>query len=346
MEGAAAPRRVFSLVMLLMIMMAAFPPRPHAADFTDFVAQSLCLDERGRPVDLLPVEEACLRRRPQHADDPAIYRKHDWPNRLDEPATTLGYQASDSVVDRRGGQTIIVQTFDFGTAGRTFGRFDAGRGDGGQVLLFTGPWASFAMTEDGGGGVQWFIGQACQKSTDPDARFPGWPVFRSDVDRQGWRSDLSRLNITAGPTVCPNTFNAAYTRFRLTSIALPFRFVESLAPIRTAALPVEVIVSEHFAGDAIRTADHLERFYLAKGLGLIRWERWANGNVRAEPTAVAASKMLATTARCPSLSEYGPPASGWLLVDCRMWTTLARPLSAWSVRDFKWPALNAFGGID
>lgn len=75
-----------------------------------------------------------------------------------------GYQASDSVVQRRGARTLVVQTFDFGAGGRVFGRFDGGLGtgsggtgggDGGQVLMLVDGWSTAVMTEDGGGGVQW-----------------------------------------------------------------------------------------------------------------------------------------------------------------------------------------------
>jgi hypothetical protein len=102
---------------------------------------------------------------------------------LDHVANLQPYQASDSVVERRAGRTLVVQTFDFGTDGRVFGRFDGGRGDGGQVLLFIGDWASFAMTEDGGGGVQWFIGKTCRSPVDQDARFLGWLIFYKKAAR-------------------------------------------------------------------------------------------------------------------------------------------------------------------
>ena len=137
----------------------------------------------------------------QRGDDQAVYRKHDWPNRLDDPATALGYQASDSVLEGRSSRPVAVQTFDFGTDGRAFGRFDGGRGDGGQVLLFVGDWATFAMTEDGGGGVQWFIGEACRSGVERDARFLSWLVFRQELQDKRWNaavaSSISRHHLTS-----------------------------------------------------------------------------------------------------------------------------------------------------
>lgn len=333
------------LMLVAMFAGVAWAPL-EAADLTDYAAQSLCLDEAGRPVDVLPIEPACVRRRPQRSDDVAVYRKHDWPNRIDEPSTVLGYQASDSVLEQRGSRTIVVQTFDFGTGGRTFGTFDGERGDGGQVLLFIGDWASFAMTEDGGGGVQWFLGETCRSAVEPDARFLGWLVFRNNIDRVAWQSAVAHLNIAATPADCPGRFNAAFTRFRLDSIEFPFRVVDSTLQLRLSSFPLDVIVSEHYGGPYRRTADHLERFYLAKGLGLVRWERWANVNRRQPPAVAEAGRMLAATSRCPAISGHGAPAAGWLLVDCRTWTTLVRQATPWTVRDYAWPALNALGAVE
>jgi hypothetical protein len=331
--------------LFLLVALASATRAQQAADFTDYVVQSLCVDDSGRPVDQLPIDQACTFRRPQWSADVARYRKHDWPNRLDEPATILGYQASDSVLERRAEKTIVVQTFDFGTDNRTFGVFDALRGDGGQVLLFIGDWASFAMTEDGSGGVQWFLGDACT-SPNPDARFLSWLVFQQDISRVTWRSVIARLNIAATINRCPDQFNPALTRFRLDTIEMPFRIVEDPSHVRMQTNSIGVIVSEHFGGKEAATADHLERFFMAKGLGLVRWERWANGNVAQPRTVNEANLAIGGTDRCPRLAEYGAPDKGWLLVDCRTWTTLVRQSVPWRVRDFAWPAVRAFGAVD
>lgn len=318
----------------------------HAQELPPFMAYSaqvLCLDEAGNPTTALPIDESCVRSRVQRSDDIAIYRKHDWPNSLSEPTLALGYQASDSVVERRASRTIVVQTFDFGTDGRVFGRFDGGHGDGGQVLLFIGDWASFAMTEDGGGGVQWFIGETCRSPVDQDARFLSWLVFASDVHHNLWRTVVARLNITAKPDICPGRFNDAFTRFRFDRVEFPFRIIEQAPSVRTVRRELEVVVSEHYGGTDIATADHLERFYLAKGLGLVRWERWANGNVKQPASSYQAAQLLAQTARCPKVERYGQPDDRWLLVDCRTWTTLVRQTTPWSVRDYRWSALKGLG---
>ncbi len=177
----------------------------------------------------LPIESDCTQSRLQHSGDLATYRKHDWPNTLSDPRMSRGYQASDSVLERRSSRTIVIQTFDFGTDGRVFGRFDGGRGDGGQVLLFVGGWASFAMTEDGGG-VQWFIGETCRSSVDQDARVRARLAFPKEVREERWLAAVAKLNITANPNVCPRHFNDAFTRYRMDDVEFPFRIIEGPTP--------------------------------------------------------------------------------------------------------------------
>lgn len=313
------------------------------AELIEYVAQSVCVDAAGKPTPALPVIDACPASRPQRSDDIATYRKHDWPNALDDPSARHGYQASDSVVQRRGSHMLIVQTFDFGTGGREFGHFDTGFGDGGQVLMFIGDWASFAMTEDGGGGVQWFLGQACRSSVHSAERFLGWLVFSAAITAGEWRTVMARLNIATSPHICPNRYNDALTRYRRDRIGFPIRIADQAGAITDTRRDLDVVVSEHFGGRDRRTADHLERFYMAKGLGLIRWERWANGNLRQPTSVFQAERMLAQTARCPSIDSYAAPDPNWRLVDCRTWTTLVKQTGRWSVDDYRWEALKAFG---
>ena len=315
-------------------------------EMLSYGVQRICVDDAGKATRALPIEDSCGRSRPQRSNDVATYRKHDWPNTLDVPQLALGYQASDSVIQRRGGRTLIVQTFDFGDAGRQFGRFDGGHGDGGQVMVLVGEWASFPMTEDGGGGVQWFVGEGCRTSRTADARFSSWLVFRDDVRAADWGNAVARLNITPSTDTCPRRFGDAYTRYRLDQVEFPFRIID-VAPVATnLRRRLDVVVSEHYGGRDIRSADHLERFFLAKGLGLVRWERWANANLAQTSATLQAAEMLAQTARCPGLKDYGAPDHRLLLVDCRTWTSLVRQTQPWSVDSYNWPALSGFGPVE
>lgn len=308
-----------------------------------YLVQSICLDEAGGPTMSLPIEASCIHSRLQRSDDIASYRKHDWPNSIDVPEMALGYQASDSVVQRRDSRTLVVQTFDFGTDGRVFGRFDGGLGDGGQVALLVGDAVSFPMTEDGGGGIQWFLGEACRISSRVDEKFRSWLVFRSDIKHAGWRGVVARLEIASSSESCPRRFNDAFTRYRLDDVEFPFRIVDAALAVDNIRRRLNVVVSEHYGGSEINSSDHLERFFLAQGLGLVRWERWANANIDRRRSVFKTEQMLAHTARCPKLADYDAPAENWRLVDCRMWTTLVRQYRPWSVDDYHWIALTQFG---
>lgn len=330
------------------------------ADMIDYLAQSICLDPTGKPSGALPLDEDCRHSRPQRSDDTAPYRKHDWPNSLAAAETVQGYQASDSVVQRRGARTLVVQTFDFGTGGRVFGRFDGGLGtgsgktgggDGGQVLLLVDGWSTAAMTEDGGGGVQWFIGEGCRSAVATDRRFLGWLMFRNASRQDVWQSTVARLNITASPESCPQRFNAAFTRYRLDQVTFPFRIVDAGSRVATATRRLDVVVSEHYGGTSIDSADHLERFFFARKLGLVRWERWSNRQVSRQPGVAETAAQLAGTARCPKLESAGPesygrPGRDWLLVDCRTWTALVRQTIPWSVDSYGWTVLERFDRLD
>src|SRR5258708_3611601 len=105
---------------------AAWVLPAHARDLPPdiaYSAQVICLDEAGNPTNALPIDESCVRSRLQRSDDVATYRKHDWPNSLSDPQLVLRYQASNSVVERLASRTIVVKTFNFGTAHRSFSPF-------------------------------------------------------------------------------------------------------------------------------------------------------------------------------------------------------------------------------
>lgn len=343
---------------------AQSPPPAAAAidsppiDALDFLTQSLCLGRDGEPTDLLPIDPACTTRRLQRSDDPARYRKHDWPDVLGDPAVPRGYMASDSVLLRAGGRTLVVQTFDFGTQGRVFGKFDAGQGDGGQVALAVGDWLSFVLTEDGGAGVQWFIGEGCRTAPETDRGFLSWLLFRDPVSSGRWQDRVARLNIVPTMTSCPPSFGDAYTRYRRDTVEFPFLLagrLDDLDNVKGHRQALDVVVSEHYGGRDIATADHLERFFFARGLGMVRWELWSNRRVSRDPKPVPLAAAMARSARCPALTgdsaaTYGAPGRDWIRFDCRTWTvifpqgrSLAGPQERpWSVDDYGWRALEAF----
>lgn len=305
-----------------------------AADnpFAPFMAQAVCLDAQGTPqAGRLPFEPDCRSTRQLSAGEPLPYRKHDWPGTAHAAALPTGYQASDSLVGTLLGRPAILQTFDFGGgADRAFGRFDAA--DGGQAVLLRGDAAASPLTQDGGDGVQWFQSPDCRPSGGPE---PGW-LFAALPFEDAWRQRVVRLDKSRGPDQCPTAFSESLTRWRKARIDLPWREAATGA---VSSAPVEVLVSEHYGTGRIGTADHLERFWFVRGLGLARWERWEHTARSRLPDRERMARLIAESGRCPRIAFGEPPAAGWQLVDCRTWTNMARaapggpPLPA-----LAWPA--------
>jgi hypothetical protein len=258
------------------------------------------------------------------------YRKHDWPGTADAAAKPAGYQASDSLLGTLLGRPAILQTFDFGGGARAFVRMDPG--DGGQAVLLRDGTAASPLTQDGGDGVQWFQSPDCRASGGPA---PGW-LFAALPLSGAWQERVVRLNKSRGPDQCPTVFSESLTRWRTARIDLPWREAATGA---VSSAPAEVLVSEHFGTGSIGTADHLERFWFARGLGLTRWERWEHTTRSRLPDRERMARLIAGSGRCPRIAFGEPPAAGWQLVDCRTWTNMVRaapgsaPLAA-----LPWPA--------
>jgi hypothetical protein len=333
----------------LLIVASSFGTPSDAADrltendFLNYLTQSICLDALGRPAPGTPLDAGCQAKRSQTTGDLTYYRKHDWPNVNDLARDRSGYQASDSVVGERGGRSWILQTFDFGNPPRIFGKFDAGQGDGGQVVALTDGWASAIMTEDGGAGVQWFIGPGCLTAPKSDAGLVSWIFFGGLMRPGDWQSVVARLNRDTSRTACPTHFNTAYTRYRTDLIDTEFRVVGPSKDVQIISRKLDMIVSEHYGGDDIAHADHLERFYFGRDFGLLRWERWENFAISRQPDAGRMADLIAGSGRCRAARYSEPPGSRWRMIDCRSWTMLVEQQANWSADMYRWPALDALG---
>ena len=192
-------------------------------------------------------------------------------------------------------------------------------------------WASAIMTEDGGDGVQFFIGPGCRTAQPTDGGELSWLFFSGDVSNRQWHSVEARLNKGRSISACPLFFNTALTRYLADTINVPFRVVGKSEPPTDFVKPVDVIVSEHYGGNQIVSADHLERFYFARDLGLIRWERWENFDLPKPAAFAAMAEQFAQTGRCQPWAYSIAPGNRWRMVDCRSWTTLAPQAAPWSV---------------
>jgi hypothetical protein len=333
------PRRTAALLLRVAFLLAASalatPASIGNADAQDalspYMAQSACLDAQGAPVPgRLPFEAGCDRSRPASTGEPLSYRKHDWPGAADAAARSTGYQASDSLLGTLLGRPAFLQTFDFGGGSRAFNRFDAG--DGGQVVVVRNGTAASPLTQDGGDGVQWFQSPECRGSGGPAA---GW-LFAAAPLSDAWQERVVRLNKSRGPDQCPSAFAESLTRWRRARIGLPWRDGATAA---VASAPADVVVSEHFGTGSIGTADHLERFWFARGLGLARWERWDNPARSRGPRQDRdrMAQVIAGSGRCPPIAFSEPPAAGWRMVDCRTWTNMERAAAGAPLAALDWP---------
>lgn len=327
--GAARRSRLFCAALAALAIGVVAEAR--AQPLLPFLTQSICLDESGAAVlGLLPFEPGCRRIAPARADAPLPYRRHDWPAREHARHQPQGYQAQDAVLGTLLGRPAVIHGFDFGGGDRRFGVLDRGRGDGGQAVPIEPDIAYIAMTEDAGGGAQWFLSPHCQA----DGRgWQGWLLAETPILEQ-WRERVVRLRIAPRPEACPRAFDLSLTRWRGARIALPWREAASGIVSET---PAEIIVSEHFGGASVARADHLERFFLARGLGMVRWERWENFSLSRLLNRAEMAETIARQGRCPALEFSTPPAEGWRMVDCRHWTNMVRATASAPLRALAWP---------
>lgn len=220
-------------------------------------------------------------------EDAANVGRHDWP-------LPRGYVALANGAE---GNTTARQTWDFAP----FGSYEPERGDGFQVAeVGSDRYIRFTSTRDGG--TPWeqhFVGQRCGGS--------GWIVFGQDAPTGTWREVVATLNIARDPATCPASLNPAYTRYRLEQVEYPF----AVAGARSTRI-ISTVISEHYDHKTIAEAGALERSYLGKGYGLLRWEAWG----RSPPSITDLPE------RCGPVAYSEPPQAGWHLRDCRQYSVI------------------------
>jgi hypothetical protein len=299
-----------------------------------FLAEAVCEAAPGAPLEPLVLSLNCVRPRLRGLKDVVSMQRHDWPAAHEAAQRPQGYQRSNSYIVRdRSGRWLAVQTFDFGGGDRRFGVFDGGRGDGGQVAAISGGAAHVTMTEDGSGGVQWFTGSACRG--EMEATRSGWLLF-SQRREASWRESVASLRITRTSAECPTTFDRSFTRWREMQIDWPVLFNGRRDEARPALTQLATIISEHFGGQSDSGAGHMERFYLAAGAGLVRWERWEQAGVSKRPQIDQRAERLTGSGRCPEIDGSAAPGDSWRRIDCRMWTNFvdaAEPASQFDWRE-------------
>jgi hypothetical protein len=307
-------------------------------DLRPYMVQAACLNssEQVRP-GAIPTDPDCTIRRPLAVGEPLPYRKHDWPSAQAAFTQPLGWSASDSLNGTLRGRPAIVQIIDFGgDSNRTFGHFDEGKGDGGNALLLARDGSvGAAMTEDGAGGVQWFASPDCAQSGS--TLTAGWLIADPPL-ASTWQERVAMLGLSLRPGVCPPAFVPSLTRWRHVRTELPLRDAQSGAVRRT---PWDLMVSEHYGRATIRTAEHLERFFFGRDLGLLRWERWEDRITSRAPQIAENATTLASLRTCPPLAFSDPPANNWVMTRCRTWSNMVRAESTEAMRPAPtWPAAS------
>jgi hypothetical protein len=286
----------------------------------DFMVQDACVDGGGKAIiGMSPADPACQHRRDLLPGEVLPYHKTDWPGDSDMKSQPFGYERSDSFpFDTTPLGTVVVQTFDFaGPDGRKFGVFD--HGDGGQVVGFSHDTAAVILTEDGGAGLQLMAGPRCAKGEDvrPGRTLDSWMVAGKSAESGGAGSIVAKLRIVKDSS-CPTAVDSAFTEWHYTQFAYRASLDGKLTP------PLRTLLSSHFGGTSIETADHLERFYFTKEFGWTRWERWQNMDMSKDPaTQSDHGKKFAASGRCQTRAPA--PGDHWLMLDCREWTNIVQP---------------------
>lgn len=245
---------------------------------------------------------SCADPQPQMLATVATWRKRDWP----PPA---GYQVEDSALRPDG---AVVTTFSY----PPFGRFVAAHGDGGEVYRIDGGAAVITETRDGGTPHdQFFVGRNCGGT--------GWLLFRTATESG---SAVARLSDRADPASCA-TGSSAFTKWRMVPLSYLFVLPDGSRRKET----ISTIVSDHFASASPARARSEERFLLTKYWGRLGWQHWSS------PGSVPPVDL---SHRCaPSFAPLSatPPAPGWVLTDCRIYTVLSPAPPGWSVAKYGWP---------
>jgi hypothetical protein len=296
---------------------------------SDFLIQNVCLDASGKVIEgVSPIDgdRRCAAQRDLIPGEKLPYHKHDHPSPGQRAAAARGYQRSDSFPVETGPFSRVVEhSFDFGAgAGRRFGVFDAGGGDGGDIAVMSPNGVSFAATEDGGGGFQLFVGPSCSGRVSPAGLFDSWLIALFDPGRTAPLEGqaVARLaDLREGrQDNCPTRLNAAFTRWYVRPVL--YRAVEG----QGTPVALTTLISEHYGGERREGADHVERFYFTRELGATRWERWQNLAGSRNFSAAQLAKMSADFAASDRCSKTETPEGAtFVMIDCREWTLIVPP---------------------
>lgn len=286
------------------------PPPPVSIDVTAFLRTVICAD--GSLAALTP---GCPSQIAQGAT-PINYWRYDW-------AHTDQMQIQNTyVLDNGSGW---VATFNY----PPHGTFNASNGDGGDVFVNDGGTVRISYTQngqpDGGSVAGWWVGSRCGGT--------GWLSYDQYINDQGWREWTAKLKGALDPNACPK-LDSAYTRARLVR-SLPIYFIlqDPAGNITTQTVPLDAVVTEHYAGSTFSGATSMERMIHVKDVGpSVYWEAWVKNPPEAPPVY-----------QCVGVPGGWSDAPGpeWVLWDRRCRTVIRQANPVLTGDQWGWPPTNA-----
>jgi hypothetical protein len=238
------------------------------------------------------------------------YINHDQP----QTGHPDGYQRRDAypVLDKLG-NSLVVNAMDFGYD-RPYGTFEAGDGDGYDLLTIRNGWVSAAGTRDGGGYSQTFYGSGCTPYNGwiffPTSFLQGLGAGSSGQTSVAIRDDYWEQSSQNWPGIC-NSFSC-FNRSTITN--WEFKPAFAFGGLNDAAVKtMDTIVSTHGYSNSSTfvTNGSLEVFYFTKQYGVTRWEAWA---------PAAQNKPLQPFPTCSGPNQMMYAGIPFTLVDCRDWS--------------------------
>lgn len=206
--------------------------------------------------------------------------------------------------------------------------FNAPNGDGGDVFVYDGTSVRISYTQNGNGSggtiAGWWVGAKCGGT--------GWLSFDKYTNDQAWREWNAKLKGSFDPNACPS-LDTAYTRARVVrSIPIYFILQDPAGAVTTNTVPLDVVVSEHYAGNSIQNSMSMERQIHVASVGpSVYWESWVK-NPPSPPPAYQCSGVPGGWSDAP-----GP---GWILWDRRCRTVVRQANPIITGNQWGWPPAN------
>lgn len=286
------------------------PPPPVSIDPTQFLNTIICADGS------LAVLSGCGSQQIAQGATPVATWRYDWAH---------PDQAQIQVTYKLDSEAAWAATFNY----PPHAVFNSTNGDGGDVYMYDGTNVRINYTQNGqpGGGTiaGWWVGARCGGT--------GWLAFDKYTSDQGWREWAARLKGSFDPNACPK-LDSAYTR-AIVVRGLPVYFIIQ-APdgtITTKTVPLDSVVTEHFAGSTVSGSTQMERQIHVAGVGpSVYWEAWVKNPPSPPPVY-----------QCDGVPGgwSNSPGAGWVLWDRRCRTVVRQANPVMTGNEWGWPPANA-----